>query len=75
MEDQFDKTGNKIGEKEVQRKIYPGYGFVKMGMNDNTWYIVRNTRGCTGWPQILCRKTSILRFPPKYNHTFSLFPV
>ena len=30
MEDQFDKTGNKIGEKEVQRKIYPGYVFVKM---------------------------------------------
>ena len=28
MEDQFDKTGNKIGEKEVQRKIYPGYVFV-----------------------------------------------
>ena len=48
MEDQFDKTGNKIGEKEVQRKIYPGYVFVKMVMNDNTWYIVRNTRGCTG---------------------------
>ena len=45
MEDQFDKTGNKIGEKEVQRKIYPGYVFVKMVMNDNTWYIVRNTRG------------------------------
>ena len=44
MEDQFDKTGNKIGEKEVQRKIYPGYVFVKMVMNDNTWYIVRNTR-------------------------------
>ena len=49
MEDQFDKTGNKIGEKEVQRKIYPGYVFVKMVMNDNTWYIVRNTRGCTGF--------------------------
>ncbi len=32
MEDQFDKTGNKIGEKEVQRKIYPGYVFVKMVM-------------------------------------------
>ena len=45
MEDQFDKTGNKIGEKEVQRKIYPGYVFVKMVMNDNTWYIVRSTRG------------------------------
>ena len=49
MEDQFDKTSNKIGEKEVQRKIYPGYVFVKMVMNDNTWYIVRNTRGCTGF--------------------------
>lgn len=49
FEDQFDKSGNKIGEKEVQRKIYPGYVFVKMVMNDNTWYIVRNTRGCTGF--------------------------
>ena len=49
LEDQLDKTGNKIGEKEVQRKIYPGYVFVKMVMNDNTWYIVRNTRGCTGF--------------------------
>lgn len=49
LEDQLDKSGNKIGEKEVQRKIYPGYVFVKMVMNDNTWYIVRNTRGCTGF--------------------------
>lgn len=49
MEDVLDKTGTKTGEKEVQRKIYPGYVFVKMVMNDNTWYIVRNTRGCTGF--------------------------
>lgn len=49
MEDKLDKNDNKIGEKEVQRKIYPGYVFVKMVMNDNTWYIVRNTRGCTGF--------------------------
>ena len=47
MEEVFDKRGNKTGEKEVQSKLYPGYVFVKMVMNDNTWYIVRNTRGCT----------------------------
>jgi len=30
-------------------KIFPGYVFVKMVMNDDTWYIVRNIRGCTGF--------------------------
>ena len=35
--------------KEVERKLYPGYVMVKMVMNDDTWYIVRNTRGCTGF--------------------------
>lgn len=49
MEEKLDKHGNRIGEKEVQHKLYPGYVFVKMVMNDNTWYIVRNTRGCTGF--------------------------
>ena len=49
VEEVFDKRGNKTGEKEVQHKLYPGYVFVKMVMNDNTWYIVRNTRGCTGF--------------------------
>ena len=33
----------------VQRKIYPGYVMVKMIMTDDTWYIVRNTRGVTGF--------------------------
>ena len=49
LEEVLDKRGNKTGEKEVQHKLYPGYVFVKMVMNDNTWYIVRNTRGCTGF--------------------------
>ena len=35
--------------KTVERKIFPGYVFVKMVMNDDTWYIVRNIRGCTGF--------------------------
>ncbi len=33
----------------VQRKIFPGYVLVKMVMNDQSWYIVRNTRGVTGF--------------------------
>ena len=36
-------------EKEYQRKIMPGYVFIKMVMTDESWYIVRNTRGCTGF--------------------------
>jgi transcriptional antiterminator NusG len=35
--------------KEVERKIFPGYVFVKMVYTDETWYIVRNIRGCTGF--------------------------
>lgn len=35
--------------KSVQRKIYPGYVMLKMVMNDDTWYVVRNTRGVTSF--------------------------
>lgn len=41
---------NDKGEKKVvSRKIYPGYVFIKMHMTDESWYVVRNTRGCTGF--------------------------
>ena len=33
----------------VQRKILPGYVMIKMNMTNETWYIVRNTRGVTGF--------------------------
>ena len=36
-------------KRAVSRKIYPGYVFLKMVMTDESWYIVRNTRGCTGF--------------------------
>ncbi len=36
-------------KKEVERKIFPGYVLIKMVMNDETWYIVRNIRGVTGF--------------------------
>ena len=35
--------------REVERKIFPGYVLVKMVMTDESWYIVRNTRGVTGF--------------------------
>lgn len=35
--------------KEVERKIFPGYVIVKMIITDESWYAVRNIRGCTGF--------------------------
>ena len=35
-------------KKTVQKKMFPGYVLVNMNMNDDTWYVVRNTRGVTG---------------------------
>ncbi len=35
--------------KVVERKMFPCYVFVNMFMNDDTWYVVRNTRGVTGF--------------------------
>jgi len=35
--------------KTVQKKMFPGYVLVNMIMNDDTWYVVRNTRGVTGF--------------------------
>ena len=35
--------------KAVLRKKFPGYVLVKMIMNDDSWYVVRNTRGVTGF--------------------------
>jgi len=36
-------------KKTVQKKMFPGYVLVNMNMNDDTWYVVRNTRGVTGF--------------------------
>ena len=32
-------------QKQVERKMFPGYVLIHMIMNDDTWYVVRNTRG------------------------------
>lgn len=36
-------------KKEVERKIFPSYILIKMVMTDETWYVVRNIRGCAGF--------------------------
>ena len=35
--------------KTVSKKMFPGYVLIHMVMNDDTWYVVRNTRGVTGF--------------------------
>ncbi|NLU51483.1 MAG: transcription termination/antitermination protein NusG [Clostridiaceae bacterium] len=47
MEEQIEiKDGKK---KAMLRKVFPGYVLVKMIMTDESWYVVRNTRGVTGF--------------------------
>ena len=36
-------------QKATQKKMFPGYVLIHMFMNDDTWYVVRNTRGVTGF--------------------------
>ena len=40
------KNGKKV---QVSKKLFPGYVLIHMYMNDDTWYVVRNTRGVTGF--------------------------
>lgn len=47
MEDVVETRGNE--QKVVQRKVFPGYVMVKMIMTDDSWYVIRNTRGVTGF--------------------------
>ncbi|BDG62159.1 transcription termination/antitermination protein NusG [Caldinitratiruptor microaerophilus] len=42
-----DKGGGK--KKIVKKKVFPGYVLVEMIMNDDSWYVVRNTPGVTGF--------------------------
>jgi transcriptional antiterminator NusG len=47
VEDDIEIKGGK--RKTVQRKLYPGYVLVEMIMTDDSWYVVRNTPGVTGF--------------------------
>jgi transcription termination/antitermination protein NusG len=47
MEDEIEFKNGK--EKIIKRKVYPGYVLVEMEMTDDSWYVVRNTPGVTGF--------------------------
>ncbi len=47
MEEVVEQKGTE--QKVVSRKLLPGYVIVKMVMTDDTWYVIRNTRGVTGF--------------------------
>lgn len=47
VEDEVSETDGV--KKIVKRKIFPGYVLVEMEVNDNSWYVVRNTPGVTGF--------------------------
>jgi len=47
MEDVIEfKAGRKV---VVQKKVFPGYLLVRMDLDDDSWYVVRNTPGVTGF--------------------------
>lgn len=47
MEDEIEFKNGK--QKITKRKVYPGYVLVEMEMTDDSWYVVRNTPGVTGF--------------------------
>lgn len=47
MEDEIEIKDGK--QKKVKRKVFPGYVLVEMLMSDDSWYVVRNTPGVTGF--------------------------
>jgi len=47
METVTEFTDN--GEKTVERKVFPGYVLIKMILTDESWHLVRNVRGATGF--------------------------
>ena len=47
MEEVLEQKNNE--QKAVMRKVFPGYVMVKMIMTDESWYVIRNTRGVTGF--------------------------
>ena len=47
MMEEIEKKDGK--EKSTLKKVFPGYVLIKMVMSDDSWFVVRNTRGVTGF--------------------------
>src|SRR5213082_1896594 len=45
-----EETRNRNGRRTtIKRKVFPGYVLIEMELNDQTWYLVKNTIGVTGF--------------------------
>jgi len=59
MEDVIEfKSGRKV---VVQKKVWPGYLLIRMGLDDESWYVVRNTPGVTGFVGSGAKPTPLTR--------------
>ncbi len=58
MEEHVEVKGGK--KKVVQKKVYPGYVLVEMIVTDDSWYVVRNTPGVTGFVGSGTKPTALL---------------
>ena len=50
--------------KSAQKKMFPGYVLINMVMNDDSWYVVRNTRGVTGFVGVRRDGFTVEKFTP-----------
>ncbi len=67
-------------QKASQKKMFPGYVMIHMIMNDDTWYVVRNTRGVTGFvgpgsKPVPLEEDEMLRLGISEEHIFSDFEI
>lgn len=67
-------------KKEVERKVFPGYVLVKMIMTDESWYVVRNIRGVTGFvgpgsKPVPLTEQEVLRLGVEHNEVVINFAV
>ncbi len=67
-------------QKASQKKMFPGYVMIHMFMNDDTWYVVRNTRGVTGFvgpgsKPVPLEEDEMLRLGISEEHIFSDFEI
>lgn len=69
-------------EREVESKVFPAYVLIKMEMSDETWHIVRNIRGVTGFvgpgskpvPLTDEEAAAIIKDEPEVTTTTTLVP-
>jgi len=59
VEDVIELKGGK--KQVVSKKVFPGYLMVRMDLDDDSWYVVRNTPGVTGFVGLGTRPTPLSR--------------